>query len=136
MNVVIDASAAIGVVLAMPGSDTFSTILEQADMVSAPDLYIVEISNALWRYRKSDLLPMAHCERALAQAVALPDRFEPGGALYLEAFTLACRHLHPVYDAMYLVLARRNSSIILTMDHRLAALAEKLGIEVVTSTKS
>lgn len=136
MNVVIDASAAIGVVLAMPGSETFSTVLEQAEMVTAPDLFIVEVSNALWKYRKSDLLPIARCELALDQAVALPDRFEPAGALYLEAFTLACRHLHPVYDAMYLVLARRNNAIILTMDRRLVALAEKLEIEVVISTKA
>lgn len=136
MNVVIDASAAIGVVLAMPGTETFSTMLEQADLVSAPELYIAEVGNALWKYRKSDLLPQARCELALAQAVALPDRFEPGGALYLEAFTLACRHLHPMYDAMYLVLARRNNAIILTMDRRLAALAEKLEIEVVLSAKA
>lgn len=136
MNVVIDASAAIGVVLAMPGTETFSTMLEQADLVSAPELYVAEVGNALWKYRKSDLLPQTRCELALAQAVALPDRFEPGGALYLEAFTLACRHLHPVYDAMYLVLARRNNAVILTMDRRLAALAEKLEIEVVLSAKA
>jgi predicted nucleic acid-binding protein len=130
MNVVIDASAAIGVVLAMPGTESFSKILEMADMVSAPDLYIVEVSNALWKYRKADLLPMARCEQVLAQAVALPDRFEPACALNLEAFALACRHLHPVYDAMYLVLARRNNATILTMDRRLADLAEQLEIEV------
>jgi predicted nucleic acid-binding protein len=36
-----------------------------------------------------------------------------------------------VYDTLYLVLARRNNSTLLTMDRRLAVLARKLEIEVV-----
>lgn len=130
MNVVIDASAAVGLVLAMPGTESFTPLLEQAAFVAAPDLYVAEVGNALWKYRKANLLPMARCELALEQIVSLPDRFEPSSTLYIEAFALACRHLHPVYDALYLVLARRTNATILTMDRHLAALAEKLEIQI------
>ncbi len=131
MNVVIDASAAVGLVLAIPGADLFSAPLEQAVLVTAPDLFIAEVSNAIWKYRKADLLPMARCEQALEHAISLPDRLEAGTALYLEAFALSCRHLHPVYDTLYIVLARRNNATLLTLGRRLAALAVKLEIEVV-----
>jgi predicted nucleic acid-binding protein len=131
MNIVIDASAAVGVVLAMPGAEAFRPLLERADFVIAPDFFVAEVGNALWKYRKANLVPMAECQQALEQAVALADRLEPCDTLHVEAFALACRHLHPVYDALYLVLARRNNAVILTMDRRLAALSTQLEIETV-----
>lgn len=133
MNVVLDASAAVGLVLAMPGTEIFTTSLEQAAFVAAPDIFVAEICNAFWKYRKAELLSMARCEQALEHALCLPDRVEASSSLYLEAFSLSCRHLHPVYDALYLVLARRNNATLLTMDRRLAALAGALEIEVVLS---
>lgn len=135
MNVVIDASAAVGLVLSLPGSEAFKPLLEQANLVAAPDLFVAEIGNAIWKYRKADLIPMVRCELALEQAVSLPDRIESSAALHLEAFSLACRHLHPVYDALYLVLARRTNATLLTMDRRLAALAEQLEIDVIIPVK-
>jgi predicted nucleic acid-binding protein len=135
MNVVIDASAAVGLVLALPGTEIFTPLLEQAALVTAPDLYVAEIGNAIWKYRKANLLSMEQCELALEQAISLPDRNETSSALYLEAFSLACHHLHPVYDALYLVLARRTNATILTLDRRLAALAGQLEIKVMIPSK-
>ena len=71
------------------------------------------------------------CEQAVEQVMGLPDRLEPSSTLNVEAFVLASRHRHPVYDALYLVLARRNNAVLLTLDRRLAALARQLEIEVV-----
>ena len=133
MNIVIDASAAVGLVLAMPGTENFSATLEQAALVIAPDLFVAEVCNAFWKYRKAELLPMERCEQALEHALSLPDRIELSNTLHLEAFSLSCRHLHPVYDALYLVLARRNNAVIVTLDRRLAALAGRLEIGVVFS---
>lgn len=132
MNIVIDASAAVGLVLAFPGTEQFAPPLEQADLVITPDLFVAEVCNALWKYRRAELVSMVRCEQALEQILNLPDRIEPGSGLYLEAFALACRHLHPVYDALYLVLARRNNAILLTLDKRLAVLAGHLEIDVIS----
>lgn len=130
MNIVIDASAAVGLVLALPGTEIFAPLLEEAALVGAPDLYVAEVGNAIWKYRKADLLPMERCELMLEQALSLPDRFESSSELYREAFALACRHLHPMYDALYLILARRTNATILTLDRRLAGLANALEIKV------
>ena len=135
MNIVLDASAAVGIVLSQPGTEIFSAQLEQATFVTAPELYIAEVSNTLWKYRKADLLSLKRCELALEKAIALPDCLELCDALYLEAFALACRHLHPVYDTLYLVLARRNNAAFLTQDRRLATLGRLLEIEVVTPAR-
>lgn len=132
MNVVIDASAAVGLVLAVPGSEAFAVPLERAALVITPDLYVAEVCNALWKYRRAELVPMERCEQALEQILNLPDRIESSSALHLEAFALACRHLHPVYDALYLVLARRNDATLLTLDKRLATLAGQLEIDVIS----
>jgi predicted nucleic acid-binding protein len=131
MNVVIDASAAVGLVLAHPAAEIFFSPLEQAALVTAPDLFVPEICNALWKYRKADLLTMTRCESALEHAISLPDRLESSTHLHLESFALSCRYLHPVYDALYLVLARRTNAVIITLDHRLASLAGKLEIETI-----
>lgn len=131
MNVVVDASAAVGLVLAVPAAQRFVAPLEEADLVMVPDLYVAEVCNTLWKYRKAELLSMPRCQQAVEQALSLPDLVEPSTALHLEAFALACRHSHPIYDALYLVLARRNNAVLLTLDHRLAALAGQLEIEIV-----
>jgi len=131
MNIVIDASAAVALVLAMPGSEILYAPLDEAELVMAPDLFIAEVCNAIWKYRKADLLPMDRCERVLEHALSLPDQLESSLGLHREAFALAVRHIHPVYDALYLVLARRNNAAILTLDHRLAELARKLEIDII-----
>ena len=131
MSIVIDASAAVGVVLAIPGAEIFAEPLDRAELVMAPDLFTAEVCNAFWKYRKAGLLPLTRCEQALEQALGLADHLDSSIALHREAFALAVRHLHPVYDTLYLVLARRNNSTLLTMDRRLAVLARKLEIEVV-----
>lgn len=131
MTVVIDASAAVALALAMPGADAFHPLLEQADMVIAPELFIAEVCNAFWKYRKADLLTPERCEQALEHALGFADQLESSIELHREAYSLAVRHIHPVYDALYLVLARRNNATLLTLDRRLAELAVRLEIEVV-----
>jgi predicted nucleic acid-binding protein len=64
----------------------------------------------------------------LERAVGLVDTFETSLDLYREAFSLSVDQLHPVYDALYIVLARRNNAVLATLDRRLADLALKLHI--------
>jgi predicted nucleic acid-binding protein len=43
---------------------------------------------------------------------------------------MACKLNHPVYDMLYLILARRNSAPLLTRDKKLKGVALKSGVEV------
>lgn len=56
MTVVLDASAAIAVVLGTRQAEQFIPQLERADLVMAPDIFIAEVCNVLWKYRRTDML--------------------------------------------------------------------------------
>ena len=128
MITVIDASAALEVVLRREFADKLASYLSQAEWVIAPTLFISEVSNALWKYHRFTDLPLETCERCLEQAVALPDEFFSEKEFYREAFMLSCTADHPIYDIVYLVLARRNNAFLLTLDRRLAKLAQKFSL--------
>lgn len=44
----------------------------------------------------------------------------------MEALALACHLNHPVYDCLYLALARREAALLLTADQRLKRLADQV----------
>ena len=51
---------------------------------------------------------------------------EPDRQLQAEALALACHLDHPVYDCLYLALARREAATLVSADRRLNALAERV----------
>ena len=56
----------------------------------------------------------------------LVDVIEPDRHVQVEALALACHFDHPVYDCLYLALARREASVLLTADQRLKQLAARV----------
>lgn len=129
MIVVLDASASIELVLHRPASPEIAEILSSAEKVFVPDIYIAEISNAFWKYVRAGG-QSAFYEEMLDDSVDLADVIVPSTELYREAFAISVKHQHPVYDALYLVVARRNAAILLTLDRRLRRLAETLQLEI------
>jgi predicted nucleic acid-binding protein len=125
----LDASAAIEVILSRPAAKELSALVSKAELVLAPDLYIAEVSNALWKHAKASGDSEGYTE-LLDDAVALPDDLIDSVSLYREAFALSLKYQQPVYDALYLVVARRNSATILTVDRRLRSLASTLQMDV------
>ncbi|MBU0485651.1 MAG: type II toxin-antitoxin system VapC family toxin [Proteobacteria bacterium] len=130
MIVVLDASAAIEVVLHRDSAEKLSKQLVEADWVIAPTLFISEVANTVWKYQKFADLPFQLCEKALEQALALPDDYINEYDLFREAFKLSCTLDHPVYDMLYLVTARRNNAILLTLDKKLRQIAIKCSVEI------
>lgn len=130
MITILDASAAVAIAMNLPESIKFQPNIDTSDMVIAPDLFVAEVSNAIWKYVRVGILDSDQGCSALERAVSLVDTFEPGQMLYKEAFALSVDHLHPVYDALYLVLARRHNGVLATLDKRLAELASKLHIRL------
>jgi len=129
-RIVLDASAALRVVLASPGIEEAVGTLERASLVLAPSLFASETANALWKLGSKGLFPPETLTERWEMAMALPDRLCPDQDLAVEALSEAARHGHPVYDLLYAVLARREGCRVLTFDRRLASLLRKLGIGV------
>ncbi|MCK5680529.1 type II toxin-antitoxin system VapC family toxin [bacterium] len=129
MIAVLDTSAAIEIVLQRNFAKKLAKYVTDADWVITPNLFISEITNTIWKYQRFANLPYSACEKALEQALALPDDFIDELDLYREAFKLSCSLNHPVYDILYLLIARRNNGLLLTLDKKLSKIAIKCSVE-------
>ncbi len=129
-RLVLDASAALHVVTRSQQALPLVEQLKSAHVVIAPKLFCSEVANALWKYVKFGDLTKATAIAQLAEALLLIDSFEQDDNLVVEALSGAVDSSHPVYDFTYLILARRFSATLLTMDKKMAELAKKLAIDV------
>ncbi len=129
-QLVLDASAALEAILGRQKAETVLDRIESSDRVRAPDLYAAEVANALWKHVKAGDIDIGQAQVALRTALDLVDALVPAVDLIEEALATATTHAHPVYDALYLVTARRSGATVCTLDRRLAALLEETRVPV------
>jgi predicted nucleic acid-binding protein len=130
MKVVLDTSAAIRVVTGRDDEGVLGGALMDASQVLVPDIFVAEAANAIWKLATFAGVDAEQADATLETALALPDIVAPSAPLAAEALELALRVGHPVYDLLFLVLARRHAATLLTCDRRLAALARGHGLRV------
>jgi predicted nucleic acid-binding protein len=123
---VLDASAAVRLILADPAATDLAERVGGAALVLAPELMLTKLDNTLWKLQRADRLNDLDPQELLAEARELVDRLEPDRHLQAEALALACHLNHPVYDCLYLALARREAASLISSDRRLNALAERV----------
>lgn len=133
MILVLDTSAGAEIVLARGRAAEMGAWVAEAEWVIAPTLYISEMTNVFWKYHQFSNVPIEQCETGLDRAIQLIDDFVHEREMYREAFALACRVKKPVYDMFFLVLARRTSGAILTLDEGLQRLARENAIRILTT---
>jgi len=130
MTAVLDVSAAIEILLQKEKKELFNATYEKASWVIAPDLYIAEISNVLWKYYKSGLISHMECIQYVEDGIELIDDYFPSKELWKEALGEGIKNTHSIYDMYYTVLARRNDATLITNDSKLSLICNKLNIEV------
>jgi len=130
MTAVLDVSAAIEILLQKEKKELFNATYEKASWVIAPDLYIAEISNVLWKYYKSGLISHIECIQYVEDGIELIDDYFPSRELWKEALGEGIKNTHSIYDMYYAVLARRNDATLITNDSKLSLICNKLNIEV------
>jgi predicted nucleic acid-binding protein len=123
---VLDASAVLRVITHDPMGAAWARQLQEAPLVLAPELMLTEVANALWKLQRAGSLAGLDPQLLLADARDLVDQIEPDRHLQVEALALACHLDHPVYDCLYLALARREAADLLTADQRLQRLAAQV----------
>jgi predicted nucleic acid-binding protein len=123
MNLVVDASVAAKWLFVEPDTGKARAILDSAEsgelQLLAPEILPAEIANSLWkRTQRGDLDG--------ASALGLFDGFQKVDfklcrvqELIGPALNIAFRHHHPVYDCLYVVLARREGCDLVTADEKL-----------------
>ena len=127
---VLDASGAIEVALNRKLGPRIAETLADADVVLAPELFVPEVVNAIWKYHHFQRMSLPECDRALERALGLVDTLVSNEEIWSEAFLLARTAGKPVYDMFYLALARREDAALVTLDAALRMLAEGQGIRV------
>jgi predicted nucleic acid-binding protein len=128
VRLVLDASAAVRLVMRAELAEQLLAHIAAAAAVIAPSLYASEVANALWKYVQAGTLGIEAALDRYAEAINLIDDFTPDLELTTEALAEAVRYGHPVYDLLYAILARRTGCGILTLDRRLATLLGHIGI--------
>ncbi|TAJ96377.1 MAG: PIN domain-containing protein [Reyranella sp.] len=116
MTIVVDASIALKWVLEEPGSDAAEELLERD--LAAPSLWLLEAGNALWRRTVRGELTQAEAGERLAELTKAPVASVPLEHDLPEAMRLALQLNHPVYDCLYLALAKRLGTYVVTADAR------------------
>jgi predicted nucleic acid-binding protein len=119
VSIVIDASVALKWVLDEPGQAEADALL--AEELIAPSLWLLEAANALWRRSARGELTAAEAEERLGELFNAPVTSTAIEADLVSAMRLAAEFSHPVYDCLYLALALRESTHVVTADQRFHA---------------
>ena len=83
---------------------------------AAPDIILAECANVAWRRSRRDAVPRAQAQAFLKALPQWFDSLAPSATLRDAAFAMACLLDHPVYDCLYLALAERENSRMVTAD--------------------
>jgi predicted nucleic acid-binding protein len=129
MTVVLDASAALEIALEGNRGTEFKDLLSECSIVTAPDIFVSEVTNSFWKYRVFSNITDDQCFQGIEFCLDLVDDFCSTQSLWREVIKESIRLKHPVYDMFYLILARRTGARLLSCDKQLLKLSEKLDID-------
>ena len=129
MIAVLDVSGAIQVILQKDKCQRFDEKIKESSWVVAPDLYISELSNVLWKYHRAKVITHEECIQYVEDGINLIDDFIDAKELWKESLGEGIKNNHSIYDMYYAVLARRNDATLITNDGPLADICKELKIE-------
>jgi predicted nucleic acid-binding protein len=126
----IDVCGAIEILLQKEKAEKFSKILQEATLIIAPDLYISELTNTLWKYNRANILTKDECVQYINDGINYVDKFIDSKELWQEAFSEGINNNHSIYDMFYMVVTRRNDGILITNDSVLATICKNNNIQI------
>ncbi len=131
MIIILDVSAAVEILLLKEKKEIFQNKVNAENWVIAPDLFISEISNVLWKYYKANIISHEECIQFVEDGINMIDDFHACHDLWKEALGESIKNAHSVYDMFYVILARRNDGTLLTNDKKLSGICNRLNVEYV-----
>ena len=116
---VIDASVAFKWIAPEPDSEAADALIAGGEALIAPELILTEVANAGWKAARRGDMTAEQLRLGIEWLPRLLDQLHAVAPLLTRAVAIACRLDHPVYDCVYLALAERASSPLVTVDERL-----------------
>jgi predicted nucleic acid-binding protein len=121
MTLVVDASVAVRWLFPIGQDQTADGLVKSGRPVVAPDLVLVEIANAAWKFVTFEGFDAGAAALIIAESAKGFDEIVPCLGLKERALTIAVELRHPVYDCFYLALAEQRDCSMVTTDKRLLA---------------
>ena len=116
---VVDASVVIKWFIPEIHSDAARRLLAKAHQYLSPDLLFPEVGNAIWKKVRRGELTVEEGQRLAADISRIAVETVSTRGLLIDAQALAMATGLTVYDAMYLALAVRLKTALITADDRL-----------------
>lgn len=113
---VVDASVALKWVLVEPDSGLAQAVLFKP--LIAPDWWRIEVANGLWKALDQGQMNLDEVRQGLMRFADAPVDTEDTLSLLDDAMVLAARLHHAVYDCLYLALAIRRDTGMITADRK------------------
>jgi len=123
VKIVVDASVIVKWYLSEPDSAAAEGLHDEDTI--APELWISETANALWKRHARGEIDSRVLDGFAATAGSSTITTEPIIRDIAYALDLARRLRHPVYDCLYLASAIRNDTHVVTADRRFFAAVAK-----------
>lgn len=117
---VVDASVVIKWLIPEVDSAAARRLLEKDYTYFAPDLLFAELANTTWKKVRGGHLSHEQGQRLMADFGTIAVESIPCRALARDAYSLAVSTGRSAYDALYLALAMRLDTQMITADERLA----------------
>jgi len=116
---VIDASVVAAAFFQEQFAQVAAAMLASDRPLHAPDLVISEFASVIWKRQRRKEIDNTEAAELLADFRSLPLRLTSSNELIESALELALRTGRTVYDCLYLALAVRTKSIMVSADKRL-----------------
>ena len=118
MSVVVDASVVIKWFVPEVGSDAACRLLASEPRLEAPDLLFAEIANVVWKKVLRGQLTRDESQQLIDDLEQIAVDTTPCRALANDAHAIALITSRSVYDSMYVALALRLDTRVITADER------------------
>jgi len=115
---VLDASVVIKWFLPEPYAEAARRLRDRSIECEAPDLLLLEVPNALWKYVIRGTLDLPIAREAVESLSISPIRLREAGSLFTDAFRIAIETRRSVYDCTYLSLAVQADCPLITADRK------------------
>lgn len=116
---IVDASVVVKWFLPEPHWEAAARLRNKPDLdLQAPDLLLLEVSNALWKQVLRGNVEAETASRAVEALAEVPIRWQGAQGLFASAFRLGSETKRSIYDCTYLALALRSGCPLVTADRR------------------
>jgi predicted nucleic acid-binding protein len=121
MTLVVDASVAVRWLFPLSPDHRADELVRSDRPLIAPDLVLVEITNAAWKFVRFEGHSPETVSSIIAEAANGFDELVSSLVLKDRALSIAMELRHPAYDCFYLALAEQRDCQVVTADDKLVA---------------